>query len=82
MRKEIFEKIGGFDEIIFLEDVEFSKKLKKHGKLKQLKKTITTSPRRYHDQGKLKITIIFTLACLLNIVGYRPRFLIKFIVDK
>ncbi len=82
VRKDIFERIGGYDEIIFLEDLEFSKKLKKYGKLKQLEKTITTSPRRYHSQGKLKITLVFIVACLLNIVGYRPRFLIKFIVDK
>ena len=82
VKKDIFEKIKGYDEIIFLEDLEFSKKLKKHGKLKQLEKTITTSPRRYKRKGKIKITIIFTLACLLNIVGYRPRFLIKYIVDK
>lgn len=82
VRKDIFEKIGGYDEIIFLEDLEFSKKLKKYGKLIQLENTITSSPRRYISKGKIKLTIVFTLACFLNIVGYRPKFLIKFIVDK
>jgi rSAM/selenodomain-associated transferase 2 len=82
VRKDIFEKIGGYDEIIFLEDLKFSKKLKKYGKLKQLDITIITSPRRYIGIGKIKLTIIFTIACFLNIVGYRPIFLKKFIVDK
>jgi rSAM/selenodomain-associated transferase 2 len=82
VKKDIFEKLGGYDEIIFLEDVEFSKKLKKYGKTMLLSKNITTSPRRYLDQGKIKITLIFTLTYLLNIMGKRPKFLIKFIVEK
>jgi rSAM/selenodomain-associated transferase 2 len=82
VRRDIFEKIGGYDEIIYLEDVEFSKKLKKYGKVKMLEKTIETSPRRFKSQGKIKITIIFTLAGFLNVIGYRPKFFIKFIVDK
>ena len=44
--------------------------------------TFVIDSRRYHSQGKLKITLVFIIACLLNIVDYRPRFLIKFIVDK
>lgn len=82
IRKDYFNRIGGYDNIIFLEDVEFCKKAKKYGKLKQLQKTIITSPRRYHNQGKIKITMIFSIACLFNMVGFRPKFLIKFIIDK
>lgn len=82
VRKDIFEKVGGYDEIIFLEDVEFSKKLMKTGKIIQLDNNISTSPRRYLIHGKIKLTIIFTLAFLLNMIGNRPKFLIKFIVEK
>lgn len=82
VRKDIFENLGGYDEIVILEDVELSKKLKKNGNTKLLDKTIITSPRRYVSQGKIKITLIFTLAYLLNMFGKRPKFLNKFIVDK
>jgi rSAM/selenodomain-associated transferase 2 len=82
VRKDVFKDLGGYDEIIFLEDVELSKKLKKIGKTILLNKNITTSPRRYLSQGKIKLTIFFTLAYILNSFGKRPEFLNKFIVDK
>jgi rSAM/selenodomain-associated transferase 2 len=82
IRKDIFQKIGGYDDIIFLEDVELSRKAKKYGKLKLLDRTIVTSPRRYQSQGKIKTIVISTLACFLNVVGVRPESLTKFIVDK
>lgn len=82
IRKNIFEKIGGYDEIIFLEDVQLCKKAKKQGKLIQIPAKIYTSPRRYHHIGKLKITILFTLTYLLNTLGIRPNFLKKFINNK
>jgi rSAM/selenodomain-associated transferase 2 len=82
IKRDVFKKIGGYDDIIFLEDLEFCHKAKRYGKLKQLDQIIVTSPRRYLIQGKVKTTSIFILACLLNIVGVRPRFMIKFIGDK
>ena len=82
VRKDIFEKAGGYDDISFLEDVEFCKKVKKFGKLKQFNCKIFSSPRRYFKFGKIKISIIFTLTYLLNSFGFRPKFLIKYIVNK
>ncbi len=82
IRKDIFEKVGGYDDIIFLEDVELCKKMKKYGELIQIDRNIITSSRRFESQGKLKITIIFITALLINIVGFRPKFLIRYIVDK
>ena len=82
IRKDMFNKIGGYDEIIYLEDVELCKKAKKQGKLIQIPAKIYSSPRRYHQIGKLKITILFTLTYLLNTLGLRPNFLKKFIIDK
>lgn len=82
LRTDIFKKIGGYDDIPFLEDVEICNKAKKIGKLKQIERVIYTSPRRFHAQGKVKITIIFAISLILNIIGCRPKFLIKYIVDK
>jgi hypothetical protein len=82
VRKDVFRKIGGYDDIIFLEDVEFSRKAKKYGKLKLLELNLITSPRRYQSKGRINTTLVSTAVCLLNVVGVRPEFLIKFIVDK
>jgi rSAM/selenodomain-associated transferase 2 len=72
LRKDSFDTIGGYDEIIFLEDVELCKKAKKQGKLIQIPATIYTSPRRYLHIGKIRVTIIFTLIYFLNSLGIRP----------
>lgn len=82
IRKDIFEKVGGFDDIVFLEDVEFCKKVKRYGELIQINRKITTSSRRFHSIGKFKVTLMFITALLINLIGVRPKFLIKYIVDK
>ena len=82
IKRDIFEKIGGYDDIVFLEDVEFSKKMKKYGELIQVNRKITTSSRRFQSIGKLRVTIMFITALIINLIGVRPKFLIKYIVDK
>jgi hypothetical protein len=82
IRKDIFEQMGGYDEIPFLEDVEFCKKAKKYGRMGQIDRLIITSPRRYHAKGKYRLTVFFSLAVFLNILGFRPDFLYKWIVEK
>jgi rSAM/selenodomain-associated transferase 2 len=79
IRKDIFEKMGGYDDVIFLEDVEFCKKAKRYGKMEQIDRMIITSPRRYDSKGKIRLTVFFTLAVLLNVLGFRPRFLYRYI---
>jgi rSAM/selenodomain-associated transferase 2 len=81
IRRDVFERMGGYDDIIILEDVEFCKKAKKYGKLEQIESLIVTSPRRYHSKGKIRLTVFFIMAVLLNMVGLRPRFLYKYIAE-
>ena len=81
MKKDIFWKIGGYDEIPYLEDVELCRKAKRHGQLLQIHRRIVTSPRRYLKKGKLKLAAAFMLANLFNTVGWRPGFLWNYIVE-
>ena len=81
IKKDIFWKIGGYDEIPFLEDVELCRKAKRHGQLMQIHSRIVTSPRRYLKKGKLKLAAAFMLANLFNSVGWRPGFLWNYIVE-
>ncbi len=82
LRSDIFRKIGGYDDIPFLEDVELCRKAKRHGRLVQIDRHILTSPRRYLKKGKLRLTFVFVLANLFNMIRWRPMFLWKYIVDK
>lgn len=81
MKSEIFRKIGGYDDIPFLEDVELCKKAKRQGRLIQIDRVILTSPRRYLKKGKLRLTFVFMLANLFNMIRWRPMFLWKYIAD-
>jgi rSAM/selenodomain-associated transferase 2 len=80
LRKDIFWKIGGYDSILFLEDVELCKKARRYGKLIQIKRNIITSPRRFIKEGKLKLTIVFIIANIMNHLGFRPKFLLRYFI--
>lgn len=82
LKSDIFRKIGGYDDIPFLEDVELCRKAKRHGRLIQIDRRVLTSPRRYLKKGKLKLTFAFMLANLFNMIRWHPMFLWKYIVDK
>ena len=81
LKKEVFQKAGGYDEIPFLEDVELCRKAKRYGRLIQIDRRIVTSPRRYLKKGKIKLALAFFLANLFNMIRWRPGFLSKYIVD-
>lgn len=81
LKSDIFRKIGGYDEIPFLEDVELCRRAKRHGRFIRIDRHILTSPRRYFKKGKLKLTFAFMLANLFNMIRWHPMFLWKYIVD-
>jgi rSAM/selenodomain-associated transferase 2 len=81
LKKKVFRKIGGYDNIPFLEDVEICRKAKRYGRLLQVDRRIMTSPRRYIKKGKVRLTFAFILANIFNDFGYRPRLLWKYIVE-
>jgi rSAM/selenodomain-associated transferase 2 len=81
IKRNVFERMGGYEDISFLEDVEFCKKAKRYGRLEQIDKHIVTSPRRYHKIGKIRLSGFFLLALFLNLAGHRPDFLYKYITE-
>ncbi len=54
VRKEIFNQIGRFPESHLMEDFEFSRRLRKIGKVRILPQQIQTSPRDWYKEGFLK----------------------------
>jgi len=70
VKKDMFSKIGGFPEVPILEDVLFTKKLRRIGKTAVLPQRIIVSPRRWEKQGIIKTTFLYSLITIL----FRLRF--------
>ncbi len=72
-----FEKIGGFPDMPILEDMEFSKDLRKLGKTTLIVPHIHLSARRWETKGILRTTLNNWLITLLYFIGVSPKKLAK-----
>ncbi len=65
VRRHVFEQLGGFADIPLMEDIEFSRRLKRTGLTAALHHKVTTSFRRWEQQGPLRtIFLMWTLRFL------------------
>jgi rSAM/selenodomain-associated transferase 2 len=53
MRRSDFETLGGFPDLPFLEDIEFQRRLRRHGRVIKLNHALRTSARRFERHGIL-----------------------------
>lgn len=81
VRKDIFERLGGFKEIPLCEDLDFARRLKRTGKYVQLPAYVVTSARRWAKEGPYSVIIIMWLIRLLFLLGYPPQKLKKIYGD-
>ena len=51
VRKKEFEKLNGFDPVPIMEDLEFSKKMRRYGRVLVIKDKVITSPRLFARHG-------------------------------
>lgn len=65
VKKDTFLKIGGFPEAPIMEDVIFTRKLRKCGKTVVLPDRIMVSARRWEKNGVIKTTLLFNLMIIL-----------------
>jgi len=82
IQRDVFFQAGGFELIPFCEDLEFCRSVRKYGRMKQVNRVITSSPRRFRRIGRVKLTVVYMLAIVLNRAGIRPLFLRRYIVDR
>jgi rSAM/selenodomain-associated transferase 2 len=68
-RRATFLEIGGFPEVPLMEDVEFSRLLRRRGRVICSQKRILASPRRYETVGPLRLTLAYGLIATLYIFG-------------
>ena len=73
VKKDVFESLGGFPEIQLMEDLEFSLKLRRHGKIKQLRAKVITSARRFEKNGILRTMLLMHKLKILYFMGVSPE---------
>lgn len=81
VRKEAFERLGGFADIPLMEDIEFSVRLKRSGATIALRDRVTTSFRRWQRQGPLKTILLMWMLRLLYWTGISPHRLTRLYTD-
>lgn len=81
VREDVFEKIGGFREISIMEDVEFTKRLRKAGKTKQLEERIHANPRRFERGGFFRTLVGMFVLRGLYALGVSPNRLANYYKD-
>ena len=77
VRRELFERTGGFDAIPLMEDVAFSKKLRRCGAPLQWHQKVTVSSRRWRNHGVARTIFLMWLLRLQYVLGVSPSVLHK-----
>jgi rSAM/selenodomain-associated transferase 2 len=76
--RDIFEKSGGFrEDLLMMEDQEIIHRIKKHGRFTVINKAVTTSARKYLDNGVYRMQAIFFRIWFLYYLGYSQEYLLK-----
>jgi len=74
-RREAFERVGGHPNVPLLEDAEIYRRLRRCGRMRQLRAEIETSPRAYEAHGPYRTTAFYFFLLVLYVAGVPIRFL-------
>jgi rSAM/selenodomain-associated transferase 2 len=78
LRRDLFERLGGFPEIGLMEDVFLSRKLRALGRIAVVPRKIYVSPRRWQKAGLLRQTLRNWMLTALAGAGIHPDRLAAF----
>jgi len=72
VRKEIFDSLAGFPDMPICEDLDFTRRLKRAGRVACLRSKVTTSARRWRTGGIIRTVIRMWTIRLLYLAGLSP----------
>jgi rSAM/selenodomain-associated transferase 2 len=72
VRREVFDRLGGFPELDLCEDLEFSRRLKRAGRIACLRTRVTTSARRWNRDGLVRTVIRMWMIRAMYLMGVPP----------
>ena len=78
VRRPIFDQMGGFADMPMMEDIDFSRRLKRKGATAALTATVTTSFRRWDRHGPLRTILLMGALRFLYWIGISPHRLANF----
>jgi rSAM/selenodomain-associated transferase 2 len=73
VRRQIFERLGGFADLPLMEDVEFSRRLKRAGRIAALRHQVFTSYRRWEARGPWRTILLMWILRFLYWMGVNPH---------
>ena len=81
VRRAVFERLNGFQEVIFMEDIAFCRALKRLGRVACLRSRVVTSARRWEVDGVWRTILRMWALKLLYLAGVSPARLKQFYGD-
>ncbi len=69
VRRDVFQRVGGFPDQPLMEDIELSKRLRKLSKPACLRQRVTTSGRRWEQRGVLRTIVLMWMLRALYWIG-------------
>ena len=81
VRREVFDRLGGFPEIDLCEDLEFSRRMKRAGRVACLRSRVTTSARRWTRDGIVRTVLRMWLIRAMYLIGVPPARLKRIYAD-
>ena len=78
LRRKDFERLGGFPQVRFMEDVFFSRRLRNHGRVIVAQHKIIVSPRRWQKVGLIRQTLRNWTLTTLAAGGVHPDHLARY----
>jgi rSAM/selenodomain-associated transferase 2 len=73
VRRQVFEQLGGFTEIPLMEDIDFSRRLKRMGRTAPLRSRVVTSYRRWETNGPIRTILLMWTLRFLYWTGVSPQ---------
>jgi len=81
VRRDVFVRMGGFLEIPLMEDVEFSRRLKRQGHIACLRQRVMTSSRRWEKHGIVRTILLMWWLRFRYWLGTNPAVLKRHYAD-
>lgn len=73
VRREVFERIGRFADMPLMEDIEFTRRLKRAGGFAPLEDQVVTAFRRWEQNGPLRTILLMWTLRFLYWIGVSPH---------
>ena len=72
IRRDVFERLGGYADIPLMEDIDLSRRMKRAGRIACLRQRVTTSARRWQKDGVVRTILVMWSLRALYFCGVSP----------